>query len=82
MTSPGSATNLVKSIEYYLHFNRIICILDRDAAGVAAGIDLKRKLLGRGKRMELICVEKDFNDVLQESGKEGVKQAFKTALGL
>ena len=82
IVSPGSASNFEKAIEFTLQFPIVYAILDRDPAGVAAGIDFKRKLLKRGKRVELICVTRDYNDVLEKEGPEAVKARFKQDLGL
>lgn len=82
IASPGSATEIVRHIDFYCTFPIVSAILDKDPAGVAAGVALKREMLKRNKRIDLVCIEKDYNDILQEEGTEGVKQAFIKDMGL
>lgn len=74
--SPGPATNFMRYIKYYTQFERITIIADRDAPGVVFGDSLKQHLLKLHKRVNLILLEKDFNQVLQESGEQGVLELF------
>lgn len=82
IVSPGSATELVKYINYYLKFKRILIITDKDNPGVVYGLDLKERLLSHNKRVELHLVEKDFNDVFTEEGEEAVCREYARALAL
>jgi len=82
IASPGSANNLGKFLPAYLQYNKIYVIVDNDAAGLAYGLDLKFKLLKQQKNTELVAVDKDYNDVLMESGNYGVKKAFQKETGL
>lgn len=81
--SPGSATELMRHYNEYLPFKYIYVIVDKDAPGVAYGLQLRNRLQKDGKHAKLIAVEEDFNDVLVERGVEGLKETFKKeALGL
>lgn len=78
IVSPGSASNMINFLQEYLNMSYscaiVNIIVDKDAAGVAAGIELKRELLKKGKRVQLIACEKDLNQLLQDEGKEGVRK--------
>lgn len=82
IASPGSASEFARHFENYLLFHDIFAIVDRDPAGISSGIELKTKLLKRGKRVELIAVNPDYNEVLQTEGATGVLKQFKKDLGL
>lgn len=75
--SPGSATELPKILPYLLTFDTIAIIVDRDIPGVGWGSNLKHELVKHQKKVQLVAVEKDINQILQEEGKEGVKKWFK-----
>lgn len=82
LCSPGSASNMMQFIKYYLQFDVITIIADKDASGVVFGSALKEHLLKSGKKTNLIVLEKDFNDVLVQDGEEAVKQLFEKEMGL
>lgn len=82
IASPGSASNFSTALEFCLQFPTVVCIIDRDPAGVAAGLSLKRKLTRCNTQVHLIALEKDLNDTIQDEGPEGVRQVFKTEMGL
>jgi hypothetical protein len=82
VVSPGSATELLRHIEFYLTFPYISVIVDKDDAGVAHGVILRDELAARGKLCNLIAVKKDFNDVLQEKGKARAKEKYLALLGM
>lgn len=75
--SPGSAGELLKHLSKYLTFKNILIIVDKDAVGVAYGLELKALLLKSKKKVTLNAVEKDANQILQDSGFEGVREWFK-----
>jgi 5S rRNA maturation endonuclease (ribonuclease M5) len=75
--SPGSATELPRHLEFYLRFNDIYVIVDKDPAGVVWGLKLKNELLSRGKKVQLVALEKDLNDIWQETGKEGIEETLR-----
>lgn len=77
VASPGSASQFNQFVPFYLTYKTIYCIVDKDAAGVANGVVLKRELMKSQKRVELVALEMDFNDVLVESGTDGIKQKVK-----
>lgn len=83
IVSPGSATELCRHLNEYLTKGRdFVIVVDRDPAGVAGGIELRKQLVKRGKRVELIAVTPDYNETLQKEGKDGVFAQFKKDLGL
>jgi hypothetical protein len=82
IVSPGSANSLMDHTEYYLQFRLLVIVVDKDKTGVENGSELKQYLLSHKKRVILIGVDKDFNQTLQESGPEGVKQQFMKELGI
>lgn len=75
IVSPGSATNIMNYLQDYLLYGpNIAIVVDRDPIGVVMGLELKRELQKRGKRVSLIAVKQDLNDVLQHEGIEGIKK--------
>jgi DNA primase len=82
IVSPGSATELSRHIDYYSKFSSVCIIVDKDAPGVYYGLELRKKLLGNNRRVILEAVEKDFNQILQDSGPEAVKLEFERIIGV
>lgn len=74
IASPGSASELLRHLYDYLNYSYTYAIVDYDPAGVVNGVALKDELLRRGKRVELITLKQDFNDVLVSRGVNGVKE--------
>lgn len=77
IVSPGPASELVKYIKLYLPYRKIIIVVDRDAAGVVHGVDLKERLLRHNKHATLVPVVKDYNAIYEEEGQEALKKTFK-----
>ena len=78
--SPGSATDLNREdfVKYYLQYESICIIVDKDPAGALAGINLRDTLLKHGKRVALIALPRDLNDLYQEeNGKEKVIEIWR-----
>lgn len=75
--SPGSAGNITKFYTEYLRYSRITCIFDYDRAGVIAGWKLRELLKQHGRRVELVALKQDFNDILQAQGVNGIKETVK-----
>jgi len=75
IVSPGSAGEFLKHIDFYLKYDKITLILDRDAAGVVHGTHIKDILLKHRRNASLVLVKTDFNDKLQES-EEALKAYF------
>lgn len=73
IASPGSANEFRRHIKEYLRYKKITLVLDNDPVGVVSGLETKDMLLKSGKHVTLILMDKDFNDILQESGVEGIK---------
>ncbi len=82
IVSPGSASGLQGYIDYYIKYKQIIIVMDKDPAGVVAGLELKKTLQLRRKSVKLIAVDPDFNETLQTLGPEAVKIQLLTELGL
>lgn len=82
--SPGAATDLNRNsfVQYYLQYKNICIIVDKDAAGVAAGVELKDTLLKHDKRVYLLAVEQDINDLHVTQGQEKVKEFGRACLGM
>lgn len=76
IASPGAATEFKRFIGEYLGYDRIILILDSDAAGIVAGLETKEMLLKLNKHASLVLKDTDYNDTLQLSGISEVKYQF------
>lgn len=81
LVSPGSSSELVRHIKHYLNYKKIYIFVDNDAAGAVHGYQLKELLLKHRKDVRLFLLDKDFNDILQEHGKDAVKKEFRKCLG-
>lgn len=85
--SPGGAGDFYskrgqKDLERYSRYGRIDVIVDADAAGAQAAIETKARLVTLGcPDVRLFLVEKDFNQILCDSGKEALREEA-TRLGL
>lgn len=84
IVSPGSAQDLLseKLFNYCLQFSRIAVIVDKDPAGVIAGLKLKDKLITAGKRCIIYPMPRDLNDILVQDGKEAVEEEVKRAVAM
>ncbi|GAC1499954.1 MAG: hypothetical protein NVS1B10_03180 [Candidatus Saccharimonadales bacterium] len=82
IVSPGASTNIMNYMPYYCTFDSIYAIVDKDVSGVVNGLKLKEELINRKKRVVLEATDKDYNQILQEEGTEGVKEIFDRRLGL
>lgn len=80
IVSPGGAGDfyskrLIKDLAFYTQYAKIHVIVDADAAGTKAAIELKSRLIQAGKTDVIIhLLEKDFNDILVQDGIESLKQ--------
>ncbi len=85
VVSPGSASGLMdeRTVNYSLQFESIYIIMDLEPSGpVSFGIELKKVLQSRGKKVTLILLTIDFNQLLQNGGSEAVTKQFIKELGL
>lgn len=84
IVSPGAATDLNRAdfLDYYLQYDRICIIVDKDAAGAVNGITLRDTLLYKGKQVVLHAVETDFNELYVTKGPQAVKEEIDRAMGL
>ena len=82
LCSPGPATDMMRHLKYYAQYQRITIIVDHDAPGVIFGCQLRDHLLTLKKRVNIIALDKDFNDILTSEGEEAVKCVFEREMGL
>lgn len=73
IVSPGSANNLLRFLPEYLMYVDVVVIIDKDPAGVANGIELKKQLLRNNRNTKLLALEKDLNQILQDEGVGALK---------
>lgn len=80
IVSPGACTDFMRKdyLQQYLKYDTILIIVDRDAAGICAGIELKAYLQQKGKKVFLHPMIKDFNDILVQDGQEAIEKEVKT----
>lgn len=79
---PGASTDFNKPdvVSQCLNYADIFIIVDNDAAGVVAAVQLRNTLLNANKRVTVVALDQDFNDILVNDGKESLKQKIKQAL--
>lgn len=84
IVSPGGANDLnrPKAVEYCLQYTRVGIIVDKDAAGVVAALQLRDRLLARGIKVVIHAMERDLNDLLVDFGEEEVRKEVNKALAL
>lgn len=82
IVSPGAASNFTNNTSIYVRYTTVYVIVDKDVAGVIAGLKLKEELLKLKKRVQLVAKEKDYNQTLQDSGVEGLRLEVLRDLGL
>ncbi len=81
--SPGAASNFMSySNEYLTTKGDFTIVVDKDIPGVVAGLKLKEFLIKNKRRVSLVPVEKDYNQILQDSGQEAVAKALAQDLGM
>jgi hypothetical protein len=89
IVSPGGAgdfysKNSERYLQDYLKFSSIDIVVDNDAPGLLAGIEMKSKLAAKGAdayAISIVLVDKDFNEVHEQHGKEALRK-YVTDLGL
>lgn len=80
VVSPGSASEMMRHIKYYLGYSRITIIADYDAPGICFGYQLKDLLLKSKKQTMLVLMKEDFSRILQDEGHEAVRLKFEEAI--
>lgn len=82
--SPGSATEFLKKyyVEQYLKYDKFCIIVDKDAAGVCAGIETKAMLERSGKLVTLYPMDKDLNYLYTQHGAKEIHNQISTAMAL
>ncbi len=80
IVSPGSASEMMRHIKYYLGYSKITIIADYDAAGICFGYQLKDLLLKNRKSVILALMKEDFNRILQDEGPDAVRAKFEEAI--
>jgi len=76
IVSPGSAGEFLRHLEYYLQYPRITLVLDKDAAGIVHGLQIKEILLKHKKDTRLVLVSKDFSSILETQGEDSLREYF------
>jgi hypothetical protein len=74
IVSPGSAGEMQRHIAKYLLYKRITIFADYDAAGIVHSLQLKETLLRHGKAVNLVLLDRDFNDRLVKDGEESLTE--------
>lgn len=80
VVSPGGAGDFYsatgrKHFPEYAKYGRVDIVTDADAAGAQAAIETKAALITLGcPDVRIHLVEKDFNDILVEQGKEALRE--------
>lgn len=81
--SPGGAGDFYskgneRHLRDYARYSRVDIVVDADAAGAQAAIETKAKLVTLGcPEVKIHLVERDFNVILVESGKEALRDECK-----
>lgn len=75
--SPGAATNFTRFVSYLATYKKITLVLDYDAPGVVYGTETKEQLLKLNKHVRINFVTTDYNDLLQSSGINVVREQFR-----
>lgn len=87
IVSPGGAGDFYsrgaeRYLKIYARYARVDLVVDADAAGAQAAIETKAKLITLGcPEVKIHLVEKDFNQVLCDEGREGLRE-YVRKLGL
>lgn len=87
IVSPGGAGDFYSKRGQQAHtswarYGRVDIVVDADAAGAQAAIETKAKLVTLGcTEVRIHLVERDFNDILVQDGKEALREECKR-LGL
>jgi hypothetical protein len=84
--SPGgagdfSSAQAKKNLPSIIQYDTILVVADADAAGAKAVIDLYGEIAGRGKTAKTLLMPTDANEVLQQRGKEELRQEIERGLG-
>ncbi len=83
IVSPGGAGDFYSksaqaNLRKYANYGRAEIICDADAAGAQAAIETKAKLITIGcPEVRIHLVERDFNDILVQDGKEALREEVK-----
>lgn len=82
--SPGGCSDLIKPklLNYFLPYETVIVIVDKDAVGVASALMFKDNLHKAGKKCFIHAMPTDLNDILVNHGKDKAREELKTALGM
>lgn len=81
--SPGGAGDFYsrgadQHLRVYAKYGRVDLIVDADAAGAQAAIETKAKLVTLGSpEVKIHLVERDFNDIHVQDGKEALREQVK-----
>lgn len=76
--SLGSASNFIsdlykKELTPDMPYDNIVVVVDKDPAGIAGAISIKSKLLAWGKKVSVVLMSIDANEMLLTVGKEALQ---------
>lgn len=83
VTSPGGAGDFYsksneRNLREYARYGAVELVVDADAAGAQAAIETKAKLVTLGcPEVKIHLVERDFNDIHVQDGKEALREQVK-----
>jgi hypothetical protein len=82
--SPGPTTDFMRKeyLRFYEKFDRVCIIVDKDPAGIDAGIKLKAYLRARKKKVTLLALEEDLNEVYVSKGKKALLSILEKAVAV
>ena len=80
--SPGGTGHFKREsyLNFYLKFDNILIVCDKDVPGAVACGELWGLLKARGKEARTLLMDRDANDLLVQDGEEAVKEVFRRCL--
>lgn len=83
IVSPGGSTEFDKKyLQYYIAYDKIFIVADKDSAGAKAVINLKSLLTTYTPYVKYWLAEQDINEILVKYGQEEVRAKIKKEMGL
>lgn len=81
VVSPGGVTGftdklMINELPTLINYAKVIVIADADAAGLEASIKFKTLARQYNSSITIKLMEEDFNQILVEHGKEGIKETI------
>lgn len=84
--SPGGVSEFGMSkkteafLTEYAKYDKVVIVVDKDAPGVLAAIELKSSLLKRVSDVGVVLMERDANEIYCNEGPEAVREALRQVL--